>query len=102
MLLSNCDLTFFMPIFPLYRNQSIDLDYKSIDWFLYEGNIGMKKVKSAAPNLELFQQDNRQLFKHKNGHIYLLYMMHIVVIKYFMKWHRKWRNQMFPVIENVK
>ena len=49
-----------MPIFPLYRNQSIDLDYKSIDWFLYEGNIGMKKVKSAAPNLELFQHDKRE------------------------------------------
>ena len=28
-----------------YRNQSIDLHYKSIDWFLYAGNIGMKQVK---------------------------------------------------------
>ena len=36
-------LTFFMPIFPAYRNQSIDLQCKSIDWFLCEGNIGMKK-----------------------------------------------------------
>ena len=60
MLLSIRDVTFFMPMFPSYRNQSIDLHYKSINWFLYEGNIGMKKVKSAAPNLELFQQDNRQ------------------------------------------
>ena len=24
----------------LYRNQSIDLQSKSIDWFLYEGNTG--------------------------------------------------------------
>ena len=37
-------LTFFMSVFPSYRNQSIDLQCKSIDWFLYEGNIGMKKV----------------------------------------------------------
>ena len=37
-------LTFFMPMFPSYRNQSTDLYYKSIDWFLYEMNIGMKKV----------------------------------------------------------
>ena len=32
-------------MFPSYRNQSINLHCKSIDWFLYEGNIGMKKVK---------------------------------------------------------
>ena len=37
-----------MPMFLSYRNQSIDLQYKSIDWFLYEGNIGMKKVKMFA------------------------------------------------------
>ena len=24
-----------------YRNQSSDLEYKSIDWFLYEDNIGL-------------------------------------------------------------
>ena len=27
-----------MPELPSYRNQSIDLHIKSIDWFLYEGN----------------------------------------------------------------
>ena len=26
-------------VLPSYRNQSIDLDSKSIDWFLYEGTI---------------------------------------------------------------
>ena len=29
---------------PAYRNQSIDLQCKSIDWFLYVGSIEMKKV----------------------------------------------------------
>ena len=28
-----------------YRNQSIDLHNKSIDWFLYEGNTGTEWVK---------------------------------------------------------
>ena len=28
------------PMFPSYRNQSVDLKSKSIDWFLYNGNIG--------------------------------------------------------------
>ena len=28
-----------MPVLPSYRNQLIDLRSKSIDWFLFEGNI---------------------------------------------------------------
>ena len=32
-----------------YRNQSIDLLCKSIDWFLYEGNIGIKWVNHYTP-----------------------------------------------------
>ena len=28
-----------MPVLLSYRNQSIDLLCKSIDWFLYEGNV---------------------------------------------------------------
>ena len=35
----NC-LTHLVPVLPSYRNQSIDLHSKSIDWFLYEGNTG--------------------------------------------------------------
>ena len=45
-------LTFFMPMFPPYRNQSIDLQCKSIDWFLYEGKVGMKKVKVKSKDLK--------------------------------------------------
>ena len=29
-----------VPVLPSYRNQSIDLLCKSIDWFLHEGNTG--------------------------------------------------------------
>ena len=29
------------PVLPSYRNQSIDLLCKSIEWFLYEGNTGI-------------------------------------------------------------
>ena len=38
--LFECKLTHYMPVLPSYRNQSIDLMWKSIDWFLYEGNTG--------------------------------------------------------------
>ena len=34
-------LTHETPKLPLYRNQSIDLLYKSIDWFLYDGNFDL-------------------------------------------------------------
>ena len=30
-----------MPVLPSYRNQSIDLHSKSIDWFLYVDNTGI-------------------------------------------------------------
>ena len=33
-------LTLERPMFPSYRNQSVDLLCKSTDWFLYDGNIG--------------------------------------------------------------
>ena len=32
-------------VLPPYRNQSIDLHVKSIDWFLHEGNTGTQWVK---------------------------------------------------------
>ena len=31
-------LTHLRSMFPSYRNQSIDMHRKSIDWFLYDGN----------------------------------------------------------------
>ena len=31
-------------MFPLYRNQSIDLRRKSIHWFLYDEKVGLKQV----------------------------------------------------------
>ena len=34
-----------MPVLLSYRNQSVDLLCKSIDWFLYEGNTGTSWVK---------------------------------------------------------
>ena len=42
--------TFFMVMFPSYRDQLTDLHFKSIDWFLYEVNIAMKKVKKQTKN----------------------------------------------------
>ena len=48
-----CILTFLIPMFQAYRNQSIDSQCKSIVWFLYKENIGMKKVnfRQVAPSI---------------------------------------------------
>lgn len=32
------------PMHKLYRNQSIDQQFKTADWFLYHGNVSLKKV----------------------------------------------------------
>ena len=49
-----------MSVLPSYRNQSIDLHSKSIDWFLYEGNTGLYWVKvkdsrNSLPNYSDFK-----------------------------------------------
>ena len=42
-----------MPNSPSYRNPSIDLKSKSIDWFQYDGNFGVEWVK---------KEERKQLF----------------------------------------
>ena len=37
---NNTVLTHYVPTLPSYRNQSIDLHNKSVEWFLYKGNTG--------------------------------------------------------------
>ena len=34
----------FLNMFLLYRNQSIDLLYKSVDWFLYDKDLRRERV----------------------------------------------------------
>ena len=46
-----------MPVLPSYRNQSIDLLCKSIDWFLCEGNTGLVEwVNRIETNKRTFAQ----------------------------------------------
>ena len=40
-----------MPVLPSYRNQSIDLLCKSMDWFLYEGNITLSGLRNLPARL---------------------------------------------------
>ena len=34
-------------MFPSYRHQSVDLQSKSTDRFLYDGNVGLEKVNTS-------------------------------------------------------
>ena len=40
---------------PSYRNQSIDLHSKSIDWFLYEGNTGINLLKEQSFRIQCYR-----------------------------------------------
>ena len=35
-------IAYCRPTFPSYRNQYIDYHFRSVDWFLYEGNVRLK------------------------------------------------------------
>ena len=54
-----------------YRNQSIDLQSKSIDWFLYEGNSGtgiswqIKEVYTTTFLDRRKIRPKKSLYKHK-------------------------------------
>ena len=47
---------------PLYRNQTVDLQNKSTDWFLYDGNIGrltwalLMSLEKMSESLSYFQK----------------------------------------------
>ena len=45
-------------MFPSYRNQSVDLQSKSTEWFLYDENIGHYRVNinDLVENLLYFQK----------------------------------------------
>ena len=49
--LNQASTLLFRPVLPLYRNQHTDLWSKSMGWFLYNDNSGLK---SANPNQHLF------------------------------------------------
>ena len=46
------EICFINPEYPLYRNQSIHLHSKPIDWFLYEEKRGHEWVKNKIKRVE--------------------------------------------------
>ena len=56
-----------MPVLPSYRNQSIDLLCKSIDWFLCEGNTGIGFLTNGLFSFR-FTSNNETLWP-----VYLLF-----------------------------
>ena len=59
-------LTHQVPVLPSYRNQSIELHSKLIDWFLYEGNTGtlwvnvLKKLDSQVKHISVILGNQRK------------------------------------------
>ena len=61
-----------MAVLPSYRNQSIDLHRKSIDWFLHEGNTDNKWVKKTREvnGNKFHPQTEQMLYILKDVHTY--------------------------------
>ena len=66
-----------MPKLPTYRNQSIDLQSKSIDWFLYDGNFSVLCANGAisgmriAGNQKPFKNDEKCFLFHVKSYFCL-------------------------------
>ena len=61
-----------MPVLPSYRKQSVDLQSKSIEWFLYEGNTGAPQkfgmtFEDQKELLSTYQGSSVTLVKFTNG-----------------------------------
>ena len=54
-------------MFPSYRNQSVDLQSKSTDCFLYAGNIGRQRVNREKTKYSDFQTILQCLNKFMKG-----------------------------------
>ena len=77
-----------MPVLPSYRNQSVDLLPKSIDWFLCEGNIGTQWVKA-----QLKQTAFRKIIK-------ISYVVKVAFLLY-SKYDRRRRASSLPKNEQL-
>ena len=66
---------------PSYRNQSIDLLCKSVDWFLYEGNTGIKPNLRKLPNYGNLAQKiiNSQLLKERLPDIFVATLLFLLL-----------------------
>ena len=70
-----------MPVLPSYRNQSIDLQSKSIDWFLYKGNTGTSLCLKRYFTLQVVQDTySFELQKDTYGAATLI-LIHIAAVQ---------------------
>ena len=77
-------------MFPSYRNQSVDLQSKSIDWLLYDGNIGRYRVKKRSEQNRLYYVKQRNycvspLWKTKKDYYANLNVKDIIDNKQFWR-----------------
>ena len=56
-------ITYFRPMFQTYKNQSIDLQYNSINWFLCEWNNGLKWVQTNEKKKTIFTKKQKMIPK---------------------------------------
>ena len=65
-----------------YRYQSIDLQSKSVDWFLYDRDLRHKRVKHDFRILQLFSYNFRFRIPLKDAHSYFFFFFDRFFTKY--------------------
>lgn len=58
-------------MFQLYRNQSIEFQWKSIDWFLYHCNVGLIQLNYGDADVKRTKQDFA-IYRYATNAIFLL------------------------------
>ena len=87
---------------PSYKNQSIDMHIKSVDWFIYDGNFGFSWVNHAF-NLKCWPYPNYGILL---THIYYMAMKMDLWSKFSLKVYHKNCNIMhlllfFPLFTSL-
>ena len=88
---NNNGLTHQMPVLLSYRNQSIDLHSKSVDWFLDEGNISFmlisfRLIKKADCKLILVYLLPRKFYVRRNNNKYDSIETRRIEIAHLLPW----------------
>ena len=85
---NNIPLILSRPMLPLYRNQSINLFHKSIDWDLYDEKIVFKWVKCDTVDLQKFKLISTQHKVSYNIIVSRLVPLYSNWARYYVVWQQ--------------
>ena len=71
------------PKFSSYKNHSVDLHSKSIDWFLYDGNFGViryKRENESNKNIQTIKNTKDEKYKRRFAILYKFSLIFFIAL----------------------